>query len=348
MKALYFSEINSVKLMDVEEPRIQNSTDVIIKVTLTAICGSDIHLKYGHIKTTPGYVMGHEYVGVVVQAGSDVHNFKTGDRVVGAGTPFCGVCENCKNGHISRCINGGIFGSGKEYGGLDGSHAEYMRIPYADKTLIHIPEELSDEQVLFVGDILATGYNALVKTGINSSSTVLIFGAGPVGLCAVEAARIFNPKKIILVGKNNFYRVEMGLKLGATEGLLADNIDVVSEIMRLTDGRGADVVVEAVGSPHSMQNAIYSASIGATISIVGVPGNEDVPIPMFNALLKNLTIEIGLVDLSCMETLLGLIKDGVIDTTSLITHRMNLDSIEKAFEIFENRQDHVMKIAIKP
>ena len=347
MKALYFSEINSVKLIDVEEPRIQNSTDVIIKVTLTAICGSDIHLKCGHIKTTPGYVMGHEYVGVVEQVGSDVHNFKKGDRVLGAGTPFCGVCENCKNGNIFRCINGGIFGSGKEYGGLDGSHAEYMRIPYGDKTLIHIPEELTDEQVLFVGDILATGYDALIKTGINSNSNVLIFGAGPVGLCAVEVARTFNPKKIILVGKNNSYRVDMGLKLGATDGFLADNIDVVSEIMRLTDGKGADVVIEAVGSPHSIQNAINSASIGATISIVGVPGN-DVTIPMFNALLKNLTIKVGLVDLSCMETLLGLIKDGVIDTTSLITHRMNLDSIEKAFEIFEKREDHVMKIAIKP
>lgn len=347
MKALYFSEINSVKLMDIEEPRIQNSTDVIIKVTLTAICGSDIHLKRGHIKTTPGYVLGHEYVGVVVEVGSDVHKFKIGDRIVGAGTPFCGVCENCKNGHIYRCINGGIFGSGKEYGGFDGSHAEYMRIPYADKTLIHVPKELTDEQVLFVGDILATGYDALVKTGINSNSTVLIFGAGPVGLCAVVAARIFKPKKIILVGKNRSYRVEMGMKLGATEGLLSDNIDVVSEIMRLTDGKCADVVIEAVGSPNSIQNAIHTASIGATISIAGVP-NGDVPIPMFNALLKNLTIKIGLVDLSCMETLMGLIKDGVIDTTSLITHRMNLDSIEHAFEMFENKEDRVMKIAIKP
>lgn len=347
MKALYFSEVNSVKLVEVEKPQIQDSKDVIIKVTLTAICGSDIHLKNGHIKTTPGYVMGHEYVGVVEHVGSDVHNFKTGDRVVGAGTPFCGECENCKSGHISRCLNGGIFGSGKEYGGLDGSHAEYMRIPHADNTLNHIPENLTDEQVLFVGDILATGYNALTKTGINSDSNVLIFGAGPVGLCAVEAARIFNPKRIILVEKDNCYRVEMGLNLGATDGVLADETDVVSEIMRLTDGKGADVVIEAAGSQSSIQDAVNCASIGATISIVGVPGN-DVSLPMFNALIKNLRLEIGLVDLSCVETILRLIKDGVIDTTRLITHEMNLDSIEKAFDLFEKREDNVMKIAIRP
>jgi 2-desacetyl-2-hydroxyethyl bacteriochlorophyllide A dehydrogenase len=347
MKALYFYELGKIKLVEIEKPKLQDSTDVILKVTLTAICGSDIHLINGHIPTTPGYVLGHEYVGIVEQVGSNVHNFKVGDRVVGAGTPFCGECENCKNGHIYRCQNGGIFGSGLEYGNLSGSHAEYMRIPYADNTLIHIPNNLSDEQVLFVGDILATGYHAAKKAEIKSQSNVVVYGAGPVGLCAVASAKLYNPKKIILVDSKNKYRVNLGFKYGATDTILSNETDVIPEIMKLTDGKGADAVIEAVGKDKSIQNAIHSASIGGCISIVGVPGHS-VRLPLFEMMMKNLQLQIGLGDLKLMQTLIELIQSDRIDMTGIISHKMPLNDIERAFEIFERRIGHVIKIAIKP
>ncbi len=346
MKAFYFSEVGKASLIEIEKPKLQNETDAIVKVTLTAICGSDIHLKYGHIPTTPGYVLGHEYVGVVEQIGEGVTDIKVGDRVVGAGTPFCRECENCKSGHIYRCTNGGIFGSGKENGNLNGSHAEYMRIPFADNTLLKIPNELTDEQVLFTGDILATGYHAVTKSGVNANSTVVIFGAGPVGLCAVATAKLFNSKKIILVEDKNRYRVEAGLKYGATDIILASETDVVSEIYKLTNGNGASALIDAAGSQDSIQNAVNAAAIGGHISIVGIAG--DIVVPMFTALLKNLRFDVGLVDLSVMPELLDFIKRKKIDVTGIITHRMALSDIEQAFDIFEGRKENVIKIAIKP
>lgn len=347
MKALLFSELGKVKLVDVEKPIIKHPKDVIIKVTLTAICGSDIHLKNGHIPTTAGYILGHEYVGIIDQVGSDVCNFKVGDRVVGAGTPFCGECENCKSGNIQRCLNGGIFGSGKEYGDLNGSHAEYMRVPYGDTTLQQIPDELTDEQVLFVGDILSTGWHSVIKANVNSNSNVVIYGAGAVGLCAVATAKLFNPQNIIVVGNENMYRLDLAKKMGATETILSSKIDSISKIMGITNGKGADSVIEAVGNETSIQNAIKCASIGSCVSIVGVAGNS-INIPIFEMMMKNLRLEVGLVKLDYMKSLIDLIKKGDLDVTSLITHRMSLNNIEEAFDIFEHKKDNVIKIAIKP
>lgn len=347
MKALVFDRVGEVKLREVDAPTIVEDTDVVLRVTLTAICGSDLHLMHGHIQTTPGYVLGHEYVGIVEQVGAAVKRFKRGDRVVGAGAPFCGLCDNCRKGHIYRCLRGGILGSGPEYGNLNGTHAEYVRIPHADASLIAIPGSLTDEQVLFVGDILSTGYFSVIKANVTPGSSVAIFGAGPVGLCAVAAAKLFNPKKIILVGRENQYRLDMGKKLGATHTILSSEEPPLPAIMSLTDGRGADAVIEAVGSASTIQEAVRCAGIGSCVSIVGVSGNE-VTLPMFEIFMKNLRIETGIVDLKYMRVLMDLIECGHLDLTPLVTHRMSLDSIESAMEIFEKRADNVIKIAIKP
>lgn len=347
MRGLVFDQLHHVKLKQVDKPVIQHDNDVIIKVTLTTICGSDLHLIHGHIPTTPGYILGHEYVGIVEEVGSAVQNFKPGDRVIGPGAPFCGQCDHCRAGHIYRCFNGGIFGSGPEYGNLQGSHSEYMRIPYADVNLLHIPTTLSDEQVLFVGDILSTGYFASVKGDILPGDTVVIFGGGPVGLAAVCTAKLFSPKHIILVGRKDEFRLDMGKKLGATHTILSSREDVLGVISDLTNGKGADVAIEAAGSEVTIQQAASCLGVGGRLSIVGIAG-QSVSLPMFELFLKNIRIEMGIVDLKHMRRLLNMIEAGQIDLSPIITHRMKLDEIEKAVELFENRDENVIKIAITP
>ncbi|MCG8500363.1 MAG: alcohol dehydrogenase catalytic domain-containing protein [Firmicutes bacterium] len=347
MKALVFEELNRVKLKDVAKPVLVNETDVIVKVKLTTICGSDVHFMQGHVPITPGHTLGHEYVGEIEQVGSAVKDFKPGDRVVGASVLFCGQCERCLAGHIYRCLNGGVFGAGPEYGGLNGSHSEYMRIPHADASLLHIPDELSDEQALFVGDILSTGYFATEKGSVIPGDTVVVFGAGPVGLCAVITAKLFSPKQIILVGRKDEFRLEMGKKLGATHTILSSKEDVLETIHKLTGGEGADVAIDAAGSETTLHQASCCLGIGGRLSIAGLPG-PTASLPMFELFSKNVRIEMGLVDLHHMKRLLKLIQSGQVDLSPLITHRMKLDQMEEAMELFASRKENVIKVAITP
>lgn len=347
MKGLVLTEYGKVKLMDVEMPELINDTDVIVKITLTTICGSDIHLKHGHIPATPGFVLGHEYVGVVEKVGSKIKNFKPGDRVIGPAAPFCGQCENCKNGNIPQCINGGVHGSGKEFGNIHGTHAEYTRVPFGDVNLIHIPNSLSDEQVLFVGDIYSTGYFGVEKANVKPGDTVVVFGVGPVGLCAVKSAALYNAKNIIAVGRKNQLRLDTALKMGATHIIRSNETDPVSEIMKITGGKGADAAVEAAGSDISVQQALRCLGIGGKVSLVGFFAKE-VSLPLNEVLMKNVSIEMGLGYLGNMKRLLGTIESGNVDLTPIITHRMKLSEIEEAYNIFEQNTSDVIKIAIKP
>lgn len=346
MRGLVFTELGKIKLQEVEKPVLKNDTDVIVRITTTTICGSDVHLVYGHIPTTPGYVLGHEYVGVVEEVGAKVKNFKPGDRIIGPAAPYCGQCENCKKGNLAQCQNGGIHGSGKEMGDIPGTHADYARVPFADVNLLHVPDNLSDEQVLFVGDIFSTGYHAVEKGRVKPGNTVVIFGAGPVGLCAVQSAKLFNASKIILVGRKNQLRLDIGKKLGATHIIRTDQCNPLEEIARLTDGRGADVVIEAAGSEIATQQALQCVGIGGVVSLVGLfPG--PISLPIHQALMKNITIEMGLGYLGNMKRLLSIIEAGTVDLTPLITQKMSFDDIEEAFRLFEKNPDKVIKIAIK-
>lgn len=347
MKGLVLADYGKAVLQNVEIPNLVKDTDVVVKITLTTICGSDLHLMYGHIPTTPGYVLGHEYVGIVEKVGQAVKNLKPGDRVIGPAAPFCGQCENCRNGNIAQCMNGGIHGSGKEFGNLSGTHSEYIRVPYGDVNLVHIPDNLNDEQVIFVGDIFSTGYTAVEKAKVKPGDTVVIFGAGPVGLCAVKSAKLFGVKKIIVIGRKSQLRLDTALKLGATDIIRTDMSDPLSEIARLTDGKGADAAIEASGSELALQQAVKCVGIGGRVSLVGLFAKE-VSLPLNEVFIKNITIEMGLGYLGNMERLLGLIESGHVDLTPLITHRMKLEEIEEALKIFEHNTKEVIKILIKP
>ncbi|PYG85633.1 S-(hydroxymethyl)glutathione dehydrogenase/alcohol dehydrogenase/alcohol dehydrogenase [Ruminiclostridium sufflavum DSM 19573] len=347
MKALYFSGIHEYELRDVEKPQLRNDTDVIIKITLTTICGSDLHLIHGIIPSTPGYVLGHEYVGVVEEAGKAVKNFKEGDRVIGPPAPFCGCCENCIEGNISHCLNGGIHGSGKELGDLSGTHAEYIRVPFADSCLVHVPDVLEDEQVIFISDILTTGYTAAVRGKVSPGDTAVIFGAGPVGLCSVVAAKLFNPYRIIAVGRKDKFRMEMAKKLGATHVLSSEEEDAAGYVMNLTNGRGADAAIDASGSEIAIRQAVKSVKINGNVSLVGITGT-DVSLPLSQVFMRNVNISMGLAYVGYMKRLISLVMSGQIDLRPLITHRMDLEQIEEAVKLFENRSENVIKIIIKP
>ncbi|QNU68133.1 alcohol dehydrogenase catalytic domain-containing protein [Ruminiclostridium herbifermentans] len=347
MKGLYFPQLHKYELRNVEKPCLLKDTDVIVKITLTTICGSDLHLIHGMIPTTPGYVLGHEYVGIVEQTGSAVKNFKPGDRVIGPPSPFCGTCENCIDGDFSHCINGGIHGTGIEMGNLPGTHAEYIRVPFADTCLVHVPDILEDEQVIFISDILSTGYTAVVRGKVNPGDSVVVFGAGPVGLCAVVAAKLFNPLQIIVVGRKDKFRMDMAAKLGATHILSSIEDDVLEEIMKLTNGRGADVAIDASGSESAIQQAVRCVKINGNVSLVGITGT-DITLPLSQIFMRNVNINMGLAHEGYMQRLINLVLSGHIDLSSLITHRMRLDDVVEAVELFEKRSENVVKVVIKP
>lgn len=343
MKGLVLTELGHIKLQDVEKPKITADSDVIIKITLTTICGSDIHLMHGQIPSVPPYVLGHEYVGVVEEVGKSVRNLKPGDRVAGPAAPFCGQCENCRRGNIAQCMNGGIHGSGPSFGNIPGTHAEFTKVPFSDVNMVKIPDSLSDEQVLFVGDILSTGFFAVENGEVHPGDNVVIFGAGPVGLCAVQSAKLFSAAQIILVDFDQF-RLDVGQKLGATRVIRPDQEDVMNVIGGLTNGRGVDVAIDAVGLDSTFQQAVRCAGIGGRVSLVGIGG--DVNLPLSEVFMKNISIKMGLGYLGHMEALTRLIATGQIDLLPLITHRMKLNQIGEAYKLFENHTENVLKIAI--
>ncbi len=347
MKGLYFSQLHQYELRNVEKPCLIDDTDVIVKVTLTTICGSDLHLIHGMIPTTPGYVLGHEYVGIIEQVGSSVKCFKPGDRVIGPPAPFCGYCENCINGNISHCTNGGIHGSGKELGNLSGTHSEYIRVPFADTCLVHVPDTLADDQVIFISDILSTGYTAVAHGKVNPGDTVVVFGAGPVGLCAVVAAQLFNPYQVIAVGRRDKFRMDMAKSLGADHILSSEKDDVIATVMKLTNGKGADVAIDASGSETAIQQAVQCVKINGNVSLVGITGT-DITLPLSQIFMKDVNINMGLAYVGYMKRLISLVLNGHIDLRPLITHRMDLDQAVEAVKLFESRSENVIKVVLKP
>ncbi len=342
MKGLVLTELGKIELQEVEKPRIINDTDVIIKITLATICGSDIHLMHGQIPSKPPFVLGHEYAGVIEEVGKAVKKFKPGDRVAGPAAPYCGQCENCLKGNIQQCLTGGIHGSGPTAGNLSGTQSEYIRVPFADVVLLKVPDHINDEQAIFIGDVLSTGFYALDAAGTRPGDKVVIFGAGPVGLAAVESAKLFGAAQIIVVDYNQF-RLDVARKMGATSIIRAEE-DVVGTILKLTDGRGANVAVEAAGDAKAFHEAALCLDVGGCVSVVGI--GEEMKIPLPQAFVKNITVKMGLGYLGNMKKLLKLYENGQINLEPLFTHRMKLDDIEEGYRLFEKREDNVIKIAI--
>ncbi len=346
MKALVYKGKNDFSLEERPVPVVIEPTDAIIKVTLASICASDLHIKEGSIpRAIPGVIVGHEMVGIVESVGMDVKKVSPGDRVTVNVETFCNSCFFCERGYVNNCTdsNGG-WALGCR---IDGGQAEYVRVPYADNGLNIIPDSVSDEQALFTGDILSTGYWAADIGDIKEGDVVAILGAGPTGLCAAICTRLHKPSKIVLIDISD-ERLELARKNGIADVYVNPlNEDLSKVIKNLTNGRGADVVMEIAGGKDTFQTAWQIVRPNATVCVIALY-NEPQTLPLPDMYGKNLTFKTGGVDASNCEKILKLIEKGEIDTTCLITHRFSLNEILKAYDIFENRLDGVMKVAIKP
>ena len=347
MKAVVLQTGNQCALEDVPEPQLQENDDVIVKVTTAAICGSDIHIKRGLIPgITPGTVMGHEFVGVVDKVGRDVTQFKPGDRVVAPAAIWCGICHPCKRGEVQYCINGGVWGGGELFGkGLPGVQTSYVRVPYADTCLTPIPDSVSDEQAVFVGDVFSTGYHAACEGHIRTGDTVAIFGCGPIGLGALVSAWQFGPKEILCVDILS-NRLALAKHYGAT-AIDACQGDVVEQIRKATGGEGADVAIEAIGEKETFLEVIRSVRRYGTVSVVGLfPG--PVEFPLQELVPYGLRLSMGLGNLSRMSQLMAIIEAGRVDLSLLVTHSLSLDDALEAYELVENHKDQCIKVLLKP
>ena len=345
MKAAVYQENGIITLEDRPVPRLKDPQDAIIKVTLTTICSSDIHIKHGAVpRAVPGTILGHEFVGIVEQTGEAVRRFKPGDRVAVNVETFCGECYFCKRGYVNNCTH--------EHGGwalgcrIDGGQAGYVRVPFADNGLTRIPGEVTDEAALFTGDILSTGYWGASLAEIKPADTVAVIGAGPTGLCTMMCARLYGPGTVIAIDTSN-ERLELAKEQGLADVILNPfEQDVEQEIRNLTLGRGADAVLEVAGGRDTFQMAWKIARPNAVVCVVALY-EEPQMLPLPDMYGKNLVFKTGGVDASCCEEIMKLIKAGKLDTSCLITHRTKLEHIMEAYDVFENKKDHVIKYAIE-
>lgn len=343
MLAYTFIEKGKFQLQEKKKPEILDSRDALVRITLGSICTSDLHIKHGSVpRAVPGITVGHEMVGVVEQVGKDVRSVKPGDRVAVNVETFCGECFFCRNGYVNNCTdeNGG-WALGCR---IDGGQAEYVRVPYADQGLSIIPDSVTDEQALFVGDILATGFWAARISDIKQEDTVLIIGAGPTGICTLLCVMLKSPRKIIVCEKSEerreFVRKHYpGVIITSPENCKSDVLD------NSLHG-GADVVLEVAGTDDTFRMSWDCARPNATVTIVALYDKPQI-LPLPEMYGKNLTFKTGGVDGCDCPEILKLISEGKIDTTPLITHRFPLSDIERAYQVFENREDGVIKVAIE-
>ncbi len=342
MLAYNYKDYGIFELTEKPKPHIINSKDAIVRITMSSICTSDLHIKHGSVpKAVLGTTIGHEMVGIVEEIGSEVHNVKIGDRVTVNVETFCGECFFCKNGFVNNCIdkNGG-WALGCR---IDGGQAEYVRVPFANQGLNKIPKNVTDEQALFVGDILATGFWAARISEIKEEDTVLIIGAGPTGICTLLCTMLKNPKKIIVCEKDKVRRDF--IKKHYPNVIIAEPEKCIDIVEKESEHNGADVVIEVAGTEESFEMAWQAARPNAIITIVALY-DKPMVLPLPDMYGKNLIFKTGGVDGCDCEEILSLISQGKIDTTPLITHKYSIKDIDEAYKIFENKMDDVIKIAI--
>ena len=351
MRANVFRGKNDIRVEEVERPRA-GVGEAVIRVTLTTICGTDLHILRGEYPVSPGLVIGHEPVGVIEELGPGVVGYEVGERVlVGAITP-CGQCRACLSGHLSQCGHGGGYEAlgGWRFGNtINGAQAEYLLVPHAQANLAKIPDGLTDEQVVLLADIASTGFSGAESGRIKIGDSVVVFAQGPIGLCATAGAKLMGAALVIGVdGDAN--RLAMARRMGADVVLDYRAVDVVSEVMRLTGG-GADVSIEALGTQATFESALRSLRPGGTLSSLGVyAGKLQVPYEAFAAGLGDHRIVTTLCPggKERMRRLLEVVRAGRVDLTPLLTHAYPLDKIKEAYELFGERTDGVLKVAVKP
>lgn len=389
MKALCWYGTHKVRVENVPDPQILNPRDAIIEITSTAICGSDLHLYDGYIPTMEkGDILGHEFMGEVVEVGKGVENLQKGDRVVVPFTIACGRCNFCQQSLWSLCDNSnsnawlaekmygfsasGLFGYSHLYGGYAGGQAEYARVPYADVGPIKIPDGLSDEQVLFLSDIFPTGYMAAENCDIQPGDTVAVWGCGPVGQFAIKSAYLLGAERVIAIDRIP-ERLRMAQEQGRAEVFNYEDADVVEALKEMTGGRGPDACIDAVGleahgtsigavndtvkqkvrlgtdRPHALRQAIQACGKGGTVSIPGVYGGFLDKVPFGAAFAKGLTFKMGQTHVHrYLRPLLERIERGEIDPSFVITHRLSLEEAPSGYDIFKHKENECIKVVLKP
>jgi alcohol dehydrogenase len=344
MKALVYVGPSQKALQDRPKPAIKDPTDAIVKMTKTTICGTDLHILKGDVPTcTPGRILGHEGVGVIDQVGPGVSTFHKGDRVLISCVTACGKCEYCRRQMYSHCTTGGwILGNS-----IDGTQAEYVRIPHADTSLYPIPEGADEEALVMLSDILPTGFECGVLNGrVQPGGVVAIVGAGPIGLAALLTAQFYSPAEIIMIDLDD-NRLKVGKRFGATAGINSTDGNAVETVMKMTNGRGVDTAIEAVGIPATFELCQQLVAPGGVIANIGVHGTK-VDLHLEKLWDRNITITTRLVDTVSTPMLLKSLAAKKIDPKLLITHHFKLDQIVDAYDTFAHAaKTHALKVIIE-
>ena len=352
MRATVFHGPDDIRVEEVTR-RHPGPGEALVRITLTTICGTDVHIVKGEYPVRPGLVLGHEPVGVIEELGSGLVGYEVGERVlIGAITP-CGQCHACLSGRLSQCGHGTGFEAlgGWRFGNtIDGAQAEFLIVPNAQANLAKISEDLTDEQVVLLADIASTGFSGAESGGVRLGDTVVVFAQGPIGLCATAGARLMGASLVIGVESDPTRQV-VSRRMGADVVLDHSRVDVLDEVRRLTSGRGADVAIEALGTQQTFESALRVLRPGGTLSSLGVySGKLEMPYAAFSAGLGDHRIVTTLCPggKERMGRLMNLVRSGRFDPTPLITHRFGLSDIGEAYRVFANRLDGVLKVAIRP
>ena len=344
MRAVTFQAPGEVQLDDVAEPELLAPDDAIVRVEASGICGSDLHIYHGRVQIEPGFVIGHEFVGEVIAAGDDVTRVAVGDRVLGTYGTACGKCFFCQREEFHKCDEARVYGHGATLGSLQGAQAEQVLVPHANLTLRTVPDGLSDDVALFAGDVMGTGFHAIDSRPLAEGESAAILGMGPVGLCAVQAAKAAGAAEVIAIDTVED-RLAMAESFGATPVHLTEQ-DPRGEVKKLTEGRGVDLAVEAVGNPEALDLALRLARKAGTVSVTGVYA-ERTEVHMGLIWIKALTLTSGHANvIKHLDHVLELLSDGKLDPAPLVTHHMKLDEAPDAYRVYDNRE--ALKIVLAP
>lgn len=346
MRAVVLNGPGDVSVEDVDDPVLTGPDGVILRVERTAICGSDLHPYHGDA-SHPGMRLGHEFIGTVVEAGSEVRTVRVGDRVLTSGVVGCGRCRQCITGWPMRCEAQGSAVFGTAMGELHGGQAEAVAVPAADAFVTPIPEAVTDEQAVLLTDILPTGFIGARRADIAPGATVVVIGLGPVGICALRAALLYSPARVLAVDPVAHRRAHAE-RIGA-EAIDPTDGDALARIMEATGGRGADSVIEAVGRDETINDAIMAVKPGGTVSVVGVSSNLAHPFPMLIAMVKGITFRICVADIpSTWDNLIPLVASGKLVPEDVFTHHMGLSEAPEAYRMFDAKDDGVVKVLLDP
>jgi threonine dehydrogenase-like Zn-dependent dehydrogenase len=333
-----------VSVEDRPEPELLDAGDAIVRIEATGVCGSDLHIYHGRLKIEQGFTIGHEYVGTVIEAGDAVTRVAVGDRVAGCFQTACGMCFHCMRGEYQRCVESRSFGLGATMGSLQGTQAEYALVPRANLTLQRVPDTVSDDVALFAGDVMGTGYHGVAASDLREGEVAAVLGLGPVGLCAVQAAKLAGARVLAIDSVEQ--RLAVAESFGATP-LHLNEQDVKAEVKKLTEGRGGvDVAIDAVGHTEVLDMAIRLTRACGRVQCIGIYAERG-EIHLGLAWLKSLTVRGGQANvIAHLDPVLGMLADGRLDPSPLVTHHMKLQDAPEAYEIFDRRE--ALKIVLTP